>query len=442
MKSKELLKEFIQYVSLNILGMLGLSCYILADTFFVSNGLGANGLTALNLAIPIYSFIHGSGLMLGMGGATKYSIFRGQKEYQNANKIFTNVICFTAVLAVLYTLTGVFLSEQLTSVLRANSEVFDMTKTYLQVILLFAPAFMMNDVLICFVRNDGSPKLSMTAMLIGSLSNIALDYIFIFPLQMGILGAVLATGLAPIISMCILTKHWITKQNNFHLIKLNFSPALSINAISLGIPSFITEVASGIVIIVFNFIILRLQGNIGIAAYGIVANLSLVVTSIYTGIAQGTQPITSRAYGYGKKDDVKKILKYAIITMLLISVCIYFMFLSCANPIAGLFNSEQNAELQQIAVTGLKLYFTAIPFVGFNVILSIYFTSTEKALPAQVISLLRGFFLMIPMAFFLSYVWGMTGVWLSYPITEIIVFIIGGQQICSENYAEKDKNYH
>ena len=297
MKSKELLKEFIQYVSLNILGMLGLSCYILADTFFVSNGLGANGLTALNLAIPIYSFIHGSGLMLGMGGATKYSIFRGQKEYQNANKIFTNVICLTAVLAVLYTLTGVFLSEQLTSVLRANSEVFDMTKTYLQVILLFAPAFMMNDVLICFVRNDGSPKLSMTAMLIGSLSNIALDYIFIFPLQMGILGAVLATGLAPIISMCILTKHWITKQNNFHLIKLNFSPALSINAISLGIPSFITEVASGIVIIVFNFIILRLQGNIGIAAYGIVANLSLVVTSIYTGIAPCTQPNSTRAYG-------------------------------------------------------------------------------------------------------------------------------------------------
>lgn len=172
MKSKELFKEFIQYVALNILGMIGLSCYILADTFFVSNGLGSNGLTALNLAIPIYSFIHGSGLMLGMGAATKYSVFRGQKEYQDANKTFTNVICLTAVLAALFTLVGAFLSEKLTSVLRADSEVFDMTKTYLQVILLFAPAFMMNDVLICFVRNDGNPKLSMTAMLTGSLSNI------------------------------------------------------------------------------------------------------------------------------------------------------------------------------------------------------------------------------------------------------------------------------
>lgn len=425
MKSKEPIKEFFQYVTLNILGMLGLSCYILADTFFVSNGLGANGLTALNLAIPIYSFVHGSGLMLGMGGATKYSIFRGQKEYKNANKTFTNVICLTIILAVLFMFIGTFFSEKLTYILRADSEVFNMTKTYLQVILLFAPAFMMNDVFICFVRNDGNPKLSMAAMLIGSLSNVILDYIFIFPLQMGILGAVLATGLAPIISMCIMSKHWIGKQNNFHLLKPKLSPELTLNTISLGIPSLITEVASGIVMIVFNYIILRLRGNIGVAAYGIVANLSLVVTSIYTGIAQGTQPITSRAYGYGKNDEIKKILKYATITMLIISSCIYVIFLLIANPIVGIFNSEQNAELQQIAVVGLKLYFTAIPFVGFNIILSMHFTSTEKALPAQVVSLSRGFFIVIPMAFFLSCILGMTGVWLSYPITEFMVFIIG-----------------
>lgn len=425
MKSDKLFKEFSQYVALNIFGMLGLSCYILADTFFVANGLGANGLTALNLAIPIYSFVHGTGLMLGMGGATKYSIFRGQKEHQNADKTFTNVICLTIIFAVLFVLMGIFLSENLTSILRADCEVFDMTKTYLQVILLFAPFFMTNDVLLCFVRNDNNPSLSMAAMMIGSLSNIILDYIFIFPLQMGILGAVLATGFAPIISMCILSKHWFTKQNNFHLIKSRLSLELTIKTILLGIPSLITEVASGIVMIVFNYIILRLQGNIGVAAYGIIANLSLVVTSIYTGIAQGTQPITSRAYGYGERIKIKKILKYALVTMLIISSCIYLSFLLAANPIVKIFNGEQNAELQQIAVTGLKIYFTAIPFVGFNIILSMHFTSTEKAFPAQLISLSRGFFIVIPIAFFLSYILGMTGVWLTYPITEFIVFIMG-----------------
>lgn len=306
MKMETMLKEFFRYVILNICGMIGLSCYIPADTFFVSNGLGANGLTALNLAIPVYSFIHGSGLMFGMGGAIKYSIYRGQREYKNADKCFSNTIYIMSILAVIFMLTGIFFSEKLTILLGADKDVFHMTKTYLQVILLFAPAFMVNDTLICFVRNDGNPKLSMIGMLTGSFSNIILDYVFIFPLHMGIFGAVLATGLAPVISLFILSKHWITKQNQFHFVWTNPSFRLAETILSLGAPSFITEMASGIVMIVFNMIILRLQGNIGVAAYGVVANLSLVVISIYTGIAQGVQPILSRIYGYGERGSQKQ----------------------------------------------------------------------------------------------------------------------------------------
>lgn len=425
MKTETLLKEFFQYVILNICGMIGLSCYILADTFFVSNGLGANGLTALNLAIPIYSFIHGSGLMFGMGGATKYSICRGQKEYKNANKTFSNTIYIMFTLAIIFMLTGTFFSEKLTILLGADKDVFLMTKTYLQVILLFAPAFMANDTLICFVRNDGNPKLSMIGMLTGSFSNIILDYIFIFPLNMGIFGAVLATGLAPVISLFILSKHWLAKQNQFHLVQIIPSFCLTGNIISLGIPSFITEMASGIVMIIFNTIILHLKGNIGVAAYGVVANLSLVVISIYTGIAQGTQPILSSAYGYGERESQKQILKYALKTMLVISCGIYLIFCLFSNPIVSIFNSEQNISLQQIAETGLKIYFTAIPFVGYNIIISSYFTSTEKALPAQIISLSRGFLVIIPMAFSLSFLLKMTGVWLSFPITECFVTLTG-----------------
>lgn len=297
MKAETLFGEFFRYVLLNICGMIGLSCYILADTFFISNSLGANGLTALNLAIPIYSFIHGCGMMTGMGGATKYSIYRGQKEYKNADQTFSNTICIMSILAVIFVLTGIFFSEKLTILSGADRDVFPMTKTYLQVILLFAPAFMANDTLICFVRNDGNPKLSVIAMLTGSLSNIILDYIFLFPLHMGIFGAVAATGLAPVISLIVLSRHWFTKQNQFHFVRIAPSFRLTGTIVSLGIPSFITEMASGIVMIVFNAIILNLQGNIGVAAYGVVANLSLVVVSIYTGIAQGTQPVLSRVYG-------------------------------------------------------------------------------------------------------------------------------------------------
>ena len=167
-------KEFAKYSSLNVMGMIGLSCYILADTFFVSKGLGTSGLAALNHAIPIYSFIHGTGLMLGMGAGTKYSIFKSQNNNSLANRTFTNAVMLAAGYAAFFVLIGILFSDSIISVFGADQTVFDMANTYLKVILLFAPAFLLNNVLICFVRNDGAPQLAMAAMIVGSLSNMAL----------------------------------------------------------------------------------------------------------------------------------------------------------------------------------------------------------------------------------------------------------------------------
>jgi putative MATE family efflux protein len=425
MKNHASLKEFTRYSTLNVLGMIGLSCYILADTFFVSKGLGSNGLAALNLAIPVYCFIHGSGLMLGIGGATKYSIFKGQKASNKSNQLFTNTIYSAAMLAVVFVLIGIFLSEEVTTLLGADSDVFSMTNIYLKVILLFAPAFLLNDILICFVRNDGNPRLAMFAMLGGSFSNIILDYIFIFPLHMGIFGAVLATGFAPFISMLILSKHWLNKKNDFHMErkKPHFSTIYSI--LLLGFPSLITEISSGIVMIIFNTIIMKLQGNVGVAAYGVIANLSLVMIAIYTGIAQGMQPLISRAYGHSDTAKIKQVLRYALTTMFAVSLVIYLTVFLLADPIAGIFNSQNNMRLQKIATSGLKIYFASVAFVGFNIVISMYFTSTDKALPAHIISLLRGLVIIVPMAFLLSKIIGIAGVWLTFPVTEGMVAVLG-----------------
>lgn len=425
MQKSNCFQDFVKYSSLNVLGMIGLSCYILADTFFVSKGLGTNGLTALNLAIPIYSFIHGSGLMIGMGGGTKYSIQKSQGKDKVANSIFSHVVAIAAIFAAVFVLIGLFFSGNIVTLLGADETVYQMTKTYLQVILLFAPAFLMNNVLLCFVRNDGAPQLSMTAMITGSLSNIILDYVFIFPCQMGIFGAVFATGLAPIISMLILSSHFIKKKNQFHWIKCRLERRMAASICSSGIPSLITELSSGIVIIVFNSIILGLEGNVGVAAYGVIANLSLVIIAIYTGIAQGIQPIMSRNYGVGNHRNIQLILRYALITMLILSVLVYMGVFLGAEQIAAIFNSERNELLQTIAVEGLKLYFIACPFAGFNIIISIYFTSTEYPIPANIISILRGFFVIIPMAFLLSSIAQITGVWCAFPATELLVTIVG-----------------
>ena len=412
-----MLKEYAKYTSLNVLGMLGLSCYILADTYFVAKGLGSSGLAALNLAIPVYSFIHGTGLMLGMGGATWFSIFKSQGVRERKDQVFFHTTILACCFAVLFVVEGLT------------------TQTYLKVLLLFSPAFLVNDLLLCFVRNDGAPQLAMAAMLGGSFSNIVLDYVFIFLFQMGIFGAVFATGLAPVISLAILSPFFLRHKNSFHLKKstagnrFKIGWHLVVQILAGGIPSLVAELSSGIVIIVFNVIILSLQGNTGVAAYGVVANLSLVVVSVFTGIAQGIQPIVSKYFGMGETKKRQVIFRYAVFTVIVLSGLIYLGMSVGAEQVATVFNSEGNQELQKIAVEGIRLYFIGIVFAGFNIVSAIYFTSTDQAKPANLISLLRGFVLIVPFAFLMSGLFGITGLWLTFPLTEFLVAIIGGRKL-------------
>ncbi|MCI8348797.1 MAG: MATE family efflux transporter [Firmicutes bacterium] len=423
MKKNVQLINFIKYASMNVLGMISLSCYILADTFFISKGLGTYGLAALNLAIPIYSFVHGSGLMVGMGGATKFAIAKGKEDLEEGRKVFTNSFVMAVVIAFAFFILGVGLSQKITKAMGADDNIFYMTDIYIKTILMFSPAFMLNNLLQCFVRNDGDPRLSMIAMVSGSMSNIVLDYVFIFPLEMGMFGAVIATCIAPIISIMILLIHFISKKNSLKFCRSSVNVMRIKNNFSLGIPSLVTEISSGVVIIVFNMITMKIAGNVGVAAYGVIANISIVVISIYTGIAQGSQPLLSGCYGRGERQEMRAILRYAIIAMIGVSIIVYIIMLTFAEPVVGIFNSENDCMLSSIAVTGLKLYFIAVLFVGFNIIISVYFTSMEKALPAQAVSIIRGLILIVPMALLMSGIWGLTGTWLSFPATEAIVSI-------------------
>ncbi len=422
--NESILKKFTRYSVSNIFGMMAISVYILADTFFIARGVGTLGLTALNIAIPAFSFIQGSGLMLGIGAATKYSILKAQRQEKEANEIFSLAVISGLIISLFFVFLSITASKHLVKILGADESIFDITVTYLRVILCFAPAFITNSIFLCFVRNDHAPALAMIAMVIGSFSNIILDCIFVFPLNMGMFGAALATGCAPVIGLCILSLHKLRGKNNFKLVKCKLDFIKIFGILKLGLPSLITEMANGVVIIVFNILILGISGNIGVAAYGIIANISMVVTAIYTGISQAIQPLLSNCYGLKDTSGMKKIFKYALVLMLALSLGIYVILYFYASDIAFIFNKENDNVLQTMAVEGLKVYFTAIPFLGFNIIISIVFISMEKAVPAQIISLCRGFFILVPSAVILSKVFLMLGVWLSLLFCECVVAII------------------
>lgn len=412
---------FLKYVSANVLGMIGYSCYILADTFFIARGIGAAALAALNLVLPAYSLMNGTGLMIGMGAASRYTISSTKPEGTLHRTIFTQALYLAAFAAVIFSSGGIFLPDRIAAVLGANADTIGYATDYIRILLIFSPLFLGNNLLLSFVRNDGAPRLSMTGMIVGSLTNIVLDYVFIYPLGMGMTGAALATATAPVISMLIMSVHFIKKRNHFRPVRTRLSLVRWGDICTLGVSSLVTELSSGVVIIVFNYLILGLNGNTGVAAYGILANIALVLVSIYTGIGQGVQPIVSRYAGKDGEEQRRSLRRYALATSLSFALLSYLLIAVFAVPLAELFNREHDPILTDIASNGMRIYFVSLFFSGINIVAAAFLSSADRPKQAFVISILRGFVLIIPVAWILSVLFGLTGIWMAVPVTEAIV---------------------
>lgn len=422
--NKTVFPVYMKYMSANVLGMIGFSCYILADTFFIARGIGADALAALNLALPAYSLMNGTGLMIGMGGAARFSLSSSRPDGIVHRCAFTQAFFLFIIASILYTSAGLFFPETIARILGADRQILPYAADYLHILLSFSPLFLGNNLLLCFVRNDGAPQRSMTGMLIGSLSNIVLDYFFIFIMHMGMTGAAIATATAPIVSMFILSGHFLKGSCHFKLIRVKPSAGYAADICSLGISSLITELSSGIVIAIFNYLILSINGNTGVAAYGILANIALVLLSVYTGIAQGIQPLVSKYTETQTSDCLYSILRYAIVTALIFAGISYTLTFCFSVPIAELFNRDHDPLLTEIASDGMKIYFLNLFFSGINIIAGAYLSSADRPKQAFAISILRGVLFIIPVACVFSRLWGLQGIWMSVPVTEILVCIL------------------
>lgn len=414
---------FSKYVSQNILGMIGISAYILADTFFISLAEGATGIAALNLVLPIYSLIFAIGSMMGVGSATRFNI-ESARENKAANRYFSNAIFFAILFGAVFILLGIFAADKILVLLGGDAEIIAVGTSYTRIFMLFAPFFMLNYIFNAFVRNDGAPSLAMAATLLSSLFNIVFDYILMFPLGLGMAGAALATAFSPIVGILICSMHFRSKNRTVRFIWATPSVKRIFRSCQLGVSAFIGEMASGITTLVLNFLILAISGNIGVAAYGIVANTALVATSIFNGISNGGQPLFSNFYGKSEKASVGKILKLSIVTCVVLAVLVVLVTQLLAEPIVQVFNSENSTEMAAHAILGLKIYFVGYLFAGFNIVGTGYLSATENAAWAFATSVLRGIVAIILCAVILSKLLGMTGVWMAFPVAEAITTVV------------------
>ena len=416
-------KMFVRYVFQNILGMLGISAYILADTFFISMAEGAGGITALNLVLPIYSLIFGIGAMIGVGSAIRFSILRARRD-ETADEYFTNALMFAVIFGVLFMAAGVLIPDKIVAALGGDDMIVAIGTPYTRIFLMFTPFFMGNYICNAFVRNDGNPSLAMQATLLSSLFNIVMDYVLMFPLGLGMAGAAWATAFSPVVGILICCRHFCSKKSTVRIRRQRPSVKRLLEASKLGVAAFVGEISSGVTTAVFNFLILGLAGNDGVAAYGIVANVAIVATSIFNGVAQGTQPLFSQFYGRGEKEAIKKTLKLAAGTSVVLALLVIMVTGGFTEPIVNAFNSEQNGQMASYAREGVRIYFCGFLFAGFNIVGAGYLSAIEAAGWAFATSIVRGVAAISVCAFVLAHFLGMTGIWLAFPAAEFLTALI------------------
>ena len=418
-----LTKQFFKYVSQNIFGLLGTSCYILADTYFIAQAAGTDGVTLLNLCLPIYTLIFAFGSMIGLGAATRYAILRAQGDAR-AQRYFSNAIFSVCILAVPFMLVGIFRPDGLLRLMGGDADIVALGMNYARIFLMFTPFFMCNYVVASFVRNDGDPSLAMVATLSGSLFNVVFDYIFIFPMGLGLPGAALATAISPILSIAVCSAHFIKKSNTITFVRKAPSVRLLAQSCQLGISGFVGELSSGVTTTVFNFLLLRLAGNVAVAAYGVVANFALVATAIFNGVAQGAQPLVSQCYGKNEMAGARKLLLLGCGTALGLAALLYGVVFGYTDVLTALFNSENSALMAAFAHSGMRIYFVGYFFAGCNIVAAGYLGAVNRPAEASITSLCRGMVAIVVCSLVLSALFGMNGVWAAFPVSEAITLAL------------------
>ncbi len=415
----DLTRQFTKYVSQNIFGLLGTSCYILADTYFIAQASGTDGIAMLNLCLPIYNFIFAIGSMIGLGAATRYAILRAQGD-ERCQHYFSNAVLCACLLSIPFVLAGIFCPQVLLRLMGGDAQIVALGIGYTRIFLLFTPFFMCNYIVSAFVRNDGDPSLAMLGTLSGSLFNVVFDYVFMFPMGLGLPGAALATAASPLISIAVCSRHFFKKENSVQFVRRAPSAKLLGQSCQLGISGFVGEMSSGVTTTVFNLLLVNMAGNVAVAAYGVVANFALVATAIFNGVAQGAQPLVSHCYGKSDHKGAKKLLVLGSCTALVLAAGLYAVVFGATDTLVSWFNSENSAAMAQFAHTGMRIYFIGYLFAGFNIVAAGYLSAVNRPVEASVTSVCRGMAAIVVCSLVLSALFGINGVWAAFPAAEAL----------------------
>ncbi|HQC14117.1 MATE family efflux transporter [Mesotoga prima] len=406
------------------IGMLVQAMYNFVDTIFVGKGVGSMGIAGISISLPVQIFVMAFAQMFGIGGASVISRSLGERDHKKARRAAGNVMVFSVAFGLVMTLLGQFFLDQLLIMLGASEAIIPYAREYLGIILLGSAFFSFGMAMNHVVRAEGKPKIAMAAMLISAVLNIILDPIFIFSLNMGIRGAALATVLSQAATSIYVLFYFLSGRSLLRVSLRSLIPEWRImrETVSVGLSAFSRQVAGSVLAVVLNNSLVFYGGDIAVAVYGVINRLLMVFIMPMFGVNQGFLPIVGYNYGARKMRRARESVKLAsaVTTMIaLFSSIVMFLF---ARQLISIFTDE--TELIESTIYALRIVILATPTIGVQVIASGMFQALGKALPALFLSLLRQIIILIPLILVIPRFLGINGIWISFPLADLIAFAI------------------
>lgn len=424
LNKRSLLSQFVHFSAATVASLMVFSLYSIVDGLFVAKGVGEYAMSAVNLAVPFTNVMFSIAVLFAVGTSTIIAIYLGQGRRENANSLFSQNLAVLVVIGLVISALVLIFLEPFAMLLGAKDVTLEYTKDYLRGLAPFAVCFIVSYNMEILVKTDGRPTLAIVTVITGCLTNCVLDYVAIFLLDWGAWGAAFATGLSQLLTCVIYLTHFLGKRTTFHLVRFRPDWHIYRRLLPIGVSDGVTELCNGVMIFLFNRVILRCLGDDALVSYTIIAYVNTLIVNTMLGISQGSQPLVS--YHYGKEDAAgyKKLLRYGFTAVGIMTAVIFAGVMLFAPQIAGIFVDADKPWLAADTAGALRRYGLCYLLLGGNILMGGFLTAVERPKAAISISVGRGLLFQAGALLLLAAAVGGTGIWFAPVISEALCAVM------------------
>ena len=415
--------KLIKFTIPSIIMLIFMALYSIVDGVFISRFISTDALSSFNIIYPFINIVIGIGLMLSSGGSAVIAKKLGERKEQEARSNFSFLVIVGFIIGIVISSLGYVFSDKIIILLGATKSLFDYCENYFLVTLIFVPFYILNLLYQMLSITAGKPKMGLFLTVVGGISNIILDYIFIVYLNYGIVGAALATGMGNVIPVLIGTIFFIKRNKMLYFDKFKTDLQVLKESCKNGSSEMVINLSTGITTMLFNFKLMELLGSDGVAAMSIVLYGQFLITSIYIGFSSGVAPVISYNYGKQNEKQIKKIIKSSVIFIIIISIISYLTSMLIASNIVQIF-TPKGSKVYYIGYEGFIIFGTSFLITGINIFASSMFTAFSNGKVSAIISFLRTFVFLVGSIFILPEIFNTLGIWIAVTVAEVLTIII------------------